>query len=52
MRPGMVLASPTNLWRAKMRRREFIAGLVGATARPVMARAQQPDRVRPIGLQT
>ena len=30
-------------------RREFIAGL-GATAWPVVARAQQPDRMRRIGV--
>jgi putative ABC transport system substrate-binding protein len=34
-----------------MRRREFIAGLGSAAARPVVARAQQPsDRVRRIGV--
>jgi putative ABC transport system substrate-binding protein len=33
-----------------IRRREFIAGIGSATALPVVARAQQPDRVRRVGV--
>ena len=33
-----------------MRRREFIAGLGNAVAWPVAAHAQQPDRMRRVGV--
>jgi putative ABC transport system substrate-binding protein len=33
-----------------VRRREFIAGLAGAAAWPVVAQAQQPERMRRIGM--
>src|SRR6516164_6318992 len=34
----------------RMKRREFIAGLSGAMAWPLVARAQQPERMRRIGV--
>jgi putative tryptophan/tyrosine transport system substrate-binding protein len=33
-----------------MRRREFIAGLGGAAVWPLVARGQQPERIRRIGV--
>src|SRR5215218_9636432 len=33
-----------------MRRREFVGGLLGAAAYPLAGRAQQPDRIRRIGV--
>jgi putative ABC transport system substrate-binding protein len=33
-----------------LRRREFVAGLVGAAAWTLAARAQQPERMRHIGM--
>jgi hypothetical protein len=44
----LAIVLQTNLWRAEMRRREFIAGIRGTAARPVAA--QQDDRVRRIAV--
>src|SRR5262249_37899070 len=37
----MAIGLPANLWRAEMRRRDFIAGLASAAAWPLTALAQQ-----------
>jgi putative tryptophan/tyrosine transport system substrate-binding protein len=46
----IAIGLPTNLWRAEMRRREFIAGLAGAATLPMAVRAQQAESVRRIAV--
>src|SRR6516165_5773506 len=46
----IALGLPANLWRAEMRRREFIAGLGSVVLWPAVLRAQQRERVRRIGV--
>jgi len=47
---GPAIGSPDQRGRSRMRRRDFIAGLGSTVAWPVMAHAQQRDRVRKVGV--
>jgi putative tryptophan/tyrosine transport system substrate-binding protein len=46
----MTIGWSTNLWRAEMRRREFIAGVGSAAAWPLTARGQSARPVRRVGV--
>ena len=41
---------PSRVWKASMKRREFISFLVSVAATPLAARTQHPERMRRIGV--